>query len=98
MQWVSKKETQSVIKAPLLDAEQLAAQKLKLKPLPRKEEIEAENAKKFPGRQGEFVSVHRAPHLLCCRALDVKKSSARPTPCICLPREMRSLFHWGGTL
>jgi hypothetical protein len=27
-----------------------------------------------------------------------KRSPARPTPCICLPRDMRSLFHWGGTL
>jgi hypothetical protein len=30
-----------------------------------------------------FVSVHRALHLLCCRALEGQKTSARPTPCIC---------------
>jgi hypothetical protein len=52
----------------------------------------------IPGIRGKPVCVHRAPHLLVVGHLKYNSTSARPTPSICLPRDMRSLFHRGGTL
>ena len=44
------------------------------------------------------VCFHRAPHLLCRRALEVQKYVCAPDASHLPPREMRGLFHWGGTL